>query len=70
MDARNGKATTLAEILSERELAEYLGICTRTAARMRETRRGPVHVRIGRKVAYRAADVSAWLEAQRADRRG
>ena len=56
--------TALPQILSERELAQHLGLNARTLARMRDERRGPPHIRIGRKVAYRSADVSAWLEQQ------
>lgn len=56
--------TALPQILSERELAQHLGINPRTAARMRDERRGPPHIRIGRKVAYRSADVASWLEQQ------
>lgn len=56
--------TALPQILSERELAQHLGLNARTLARMRDERRGPPHVRIGRKVGYRASDVAAWLEQQ------
>ena len=55
----------LPALLSEAELAEHLGLCARTVARLRERRRGPAHIRLGRRVAYRASDVAAWLDAQR-----
>lgn len=56
--------TALPQIISERELAQHLGLNPRTLARMRDERRGPPHIRIGRKIAYRSADVTAWLARQ------
>lgn len=53
------------ELLTTHQLAEYLGITTRTLERWRATRVGPAWVYAGRKVRYRRQDVDKWLESQR-----
>jgi excisionase family DNA binding protein len=44
-------------------LAERLGVSRRTIEDWRLHGTGPRFVRVGRRVAYREADVAAWLEA-------
>ena len=47
--------------MSERELAEQLGLSTRTLLRWRMQGVGPAYVRIGRSVRYSGAAVRAWM---------
>ena len=49
---------------SAEEVAEYLGIPVRTLAEWRHYRKGPRHLRVGRYVRYRWADVEEWLAGQ------
>jgi len=44
----------------DKALAEYLGVCLRTAINLRE--RGFPHYRIGRGVFFKASDVDRYLE--------
>jgi len=64
-------ATASHEYLSEGELAERYGVPPRTAQRWRHTGHGPRYTKIGRRVAYRVADIEEWLAthtyASRAD---
>lgn len=53
------------DLLTTKQLAEYLGVTARTLELWRETRVGPAWVRVGRKVRYRREDVEAWLESRR-----
>ena len=56
--------TTKTDLMTEAELAAELGVCRRTVTRWRVTRSGPPHVRLGRAIRYRAADVERWLAAR------
>jgi predicted DNA-binding transcriptional regulator AlpA len=52
----------MVRILRERAAAETLGLKRRTLQRYRELGIGPPYVRVGlRAVAYREADLEAWL---------
>lgn len=46
------------------EVAELTGIPVGTLRYWRKCNRGPKAARIGRRVAYRQADVEAWIEKQ------
>lgn len=59
----NSAAPVLAEYLTDKELAEELGVSTRTLERWRRLREGPPLTKIGKKVAYRRSAVSDWLAA-------
>jgi excisionase family DNA binding protein len=51
--------------LSDQELADLLGVTTRTTLRWRRDGGGPPFVRAGpRRVLYRWADVNAWFAAR------
>lgn len=50
--------------LNRRELAEELGVSVDTLARWETQRRGPVCVRVGRRVLYRRGAVRDWLLGQ------
>jgi predicted DNA-binding transcriptional regulator AlpA len=54
----------LSEILSEREVSEWLGISQPTLSRHRRYGTGPAFVRLSaRRVGYRLSAVEAWLQA-------
>jgi predicted DNA-binding transcriptional regulator AlpA len=44
--------------------ARWLGISTRTLARMEVQRIGPPRIKLGKKVLYRRESVLAWLESK------
>jgi hypothetical protein len=54
---------TLPALMTQRELAAYLGKTTRWCERARVTGEGPRFVKVGRHVRYRAEDVLDFLEA-------
>jgi predicted DNA-binding transcriptional regulator AlpA len=49
-------------LLTPEDVSNLLGIPTKTLANWRSERVGPLPLRIGCHVRYRASDVSAWLE--------
>ncbi len=51
--------------LTTEELAEKVDRSPATVRYWRAQGTGPVGVRVGRRVAYRASDVDAWLQALR-----
>lgn len=63
----------LADLMTPIDVSHYLGVPPGTLANWRYLGRGPAFLRVGRHVRYRAADVTAWVEAQltaRAERSG
>ena len=53
------------EFLSDQELADMLGMTTRTTLRWRRDGTGPKYVRAGlRRVLYRRTDVPAWAASR------
>lgn len=52
------------ELLSPRQVAEYLGIPVATLYQWRYRREGPPGFRIGRHVRYRRKDLDDWIERQ------
>jgi predicted DNA-binding transcriptional regulator AlpA len=58
-------------LLTEKDLAAWLGISLPTLQRMRSNGSGPRFVRLSmRRVGYRKGDVEAWLAARTTDRIG
>ena len=55
------KRQGLSVLMDPSEVSEYLGVPTGTLANWRYQGRGPVFVRVGRHVRYRAEDVGEWL---------
>lgn len=55
-------AVTLPRLMSQRDLAAYLGKSTAWCERARWAGEGPRFVKLGRHVRYRADDVLAWIE--------
>jgi len=53
-------------LLSVDEVAEVLGVPVRTLYQWRHKGVGPLGLRIGRHVWYRAADVSEWIDRRAA----
>lgn len=51
----------LAGYLTQKDLAQALGVSERTIARWHHFREGPPRVEFGRKVFYRLESVSAWI---------
>lgn len=54
-------SSILAGYLTQRDLAQALGVSERTIARWHHFREGPPRVEFGRKVFYRLESVSAWI---------
>lgn len=54
---------SLPRLMSQKDLAAYLGKSIAWCERARWTGDGPVFVKLGRNVRYRAADVLAWIDA-------
>ena len=54
---------TLPALMTQAELAQYLGKSTAWAERSRWDGSGPSFVKLGKSVRYRACDVLAWIEA-------
>lgn len=64
---RQGKGGASAEVdpmMTRAALAEVLRVSVDTLARWDAVGDGPVGIRIGRQVFYRAADVNEWLRAR------
>jgi hypothetical protein len=57
------RSDLLAGFISEDELADALGTCTRTIRRWRALRIGPPHVAVGREIRYGTEVVRQWLIA-------
>jgi excisionase family DNA binding protein len=55
--------TNLDELLTPREVAEYLGTSESVLAVDRYHGRGLPYVRVGRRIRYRAKDIAAYLDA-------
>jgi predicted DNA-binding transcriptional regulator AlpA len=56
-------------LLTEKELAPWLGVSLPTLQRMRSKGGGPRFIKLSlRRVAYRPSDVEAWLAARTAER--
>ncbi|ODT87798.1 helix-turn-helix domain-containing protein [Phenylobacterium sp. SCN 70-31] len=55
----------LEKLLSTVEAADRLGVSSSYLNKLRVTGGGPPFVKIGARVAYDPADLSAWLEAQK-----
>lgn len=53
----------LPRLMTQRDLAAYLGKSTAWTERARWTGDGPRFVKLGRHVRYRADDVLAWIDA-------
>jgi excisionase family DNA binding protein len=53
------------EVLTPDETAQRTKVAKQTLARWRSEGKGPAFVKLGRKVAYRAEDVAAWLAGRR-----
>ena len=54
-------SSILAGYLTQKDLAQALGVSERTIARWHHFREGPPRVAFGRKVFYRLESVSAWI---------
>ncbi len=54
---------TLPALMTQAELAQYLGKSTAWAERSRWDGSGPGFVKLGKSVRYRAGDVLAWIDA-------
>ena len=58
-------------LFTERDLAFYLGLSLPTLQRQRASGTGPRFIQLSeRRIAYRRADVDAWLAARTTDRIG
>lgn len=59
----------LRRLLWAAEVAEILGVPVKTLYQWRYKGIGPVGVRVGRHLRYRAADVEAWVEGRVSENR-
>ena len=57
-------ANTLAELLTEHDVARITGLSVASVRRWRLLRMGPKYIKIGAAVRYRPEDVSVWLESR------
>ncbi len=57
-------------LLTPEDVSEVLGIPAKTLANWRSQRIGPLPLRIGAHVRYRAADLAVWIEQQAETARG
>jgi predicted DNA-binding transcriptional regulator AlpA len=48
-------------LLTQRQAAEIVSLSERTLERLRVSGTGPHYVKLGRRVAYRQADIEAWI---------
>ena len=53
----------LVTLLSAKDAARALGLAEGTLAKLRLTGKGPLFVKLGRRVAYRTEDLDRWIEA-------
>ena len=58
-----GVSTTLDELLTPRQVADYIGTPEAVLAQERYRGIGPAYVRLGRRIRYRAKDIAAYLDA-------
>lgn len=72
--SRNIKASggsTAEALVTQAELAQYLGVPETTLEQWRSRGGGPDYVKVGaRHVRYRLSEVNAWMDAERAARKG
>lgn len=61
------KTDSNAELLTAQEAADYLRLAKSTLAKLRCIGGSPIYVQLGRRIAYRRAELDAWL-AKRAAR--
>ena len=47
--------------LNEHEVAAIIGLSVKTLRRMRHENRGPIYLKLGRRVVYPEADLTKWL---------
>lgn len=57
---------TSTDVLSALEAARYVGLAKASLAKMRCMGGSPPFLKLGRRIAYRRADLDSWLEARRA----
>jgi excisionase family DNA binding protein len=60
-------AADLPEIVTRRQLAEYLGLTEPALSQMAARHQGPKYIRLGRGIRYRREDVFAWLDQRVVD---
>lgn len=54
----------LPELMSQEQVAEYLGVALQTLANWRTMNKGPRYTKIGGAVQYRKVELIEWLESQ------
>jgi excisionase family DNA binding protein len=57
----NAKSSASLALLDTEQVAALLGLRPNTLAQWRVSGEGPMFVKIGRRVRYRASDVDAWI---------
>ena len=67
VETKNAASSLLDDYLTERELAEELGICLMTLRRWRVMAETPPITRIGVKIYYRRDAVADWLKSRQID---
>jgi predicted DNA-binding transcriptional regulator AlpA len=51
-------------LLTQRQTSEIVSLSERTLERLRVSGTGPRYVKLGRRVAYRQADIEAWIASR------
>ncbi len=59
-------STLTTTLMTPAEVSAYLRTPVDTLRTWRDKKAGPLHVKIGRRILYRAEDVEAWLEERTA----
>lgn len=65
MDRNQLSALGLEQMLTTRELADYLGVKVQAIYDLRSEGRAPVAIPVGGGLRFRASDVRAWLDRRR-----
>lgn len=63
MPNKNTEVAAMQKLLESPQLAELLGVSTRTLDQWAYLKRGPAYVRVGRHRRYRLEDVESWVAA-------
>lgn len=61
-------ATRRAGLLNVEQVAELLGVCTKTVRRMMKAAKLPRHIELGRLFKWKADEIHRWIEAGCPDR--
>jgi predicted DNA-binding transcriptional regulator AlpA len=58
------ESTSISKLLNEHDVARITGLSVASVRRWRLLRQGPLYLKLGSAVRYRAEDISAWLASR------